>query len=320
MNQQTIQQFLESASKAYYSGNPIIPDSVYDALEEQYKIYSVGYKGEDVPHTFRLYSLEKFYAGEKEPTRWFDSPVETVKLDGANISATYINGKLTRVLTRGDGIKGKDITNKFLGSKELIPVDIWPIFGVMQVTFEVVASKDIPNSRNYCAGALNLKDVNEFYERKCDFIAHSIQGETNELLFHTYRKAMQWLHDHGFNTILDKPTWDDYPSDGKVIREDSFALFEEFGYTDHHPRGAYAIKERKEGVVTTLLDVIWQVGRTGKVSPVALLDPIDIDGATVSRATLHNTAFIEALELSLGDKVEVERAGSIIPAIIRKVN
>ena len=90
------------------------------------------------------------------------------------------------------------------------------------------------------------------------------------------------------------------------------------GYTSKHPRGAYALKERTAGIKTKILDVIWQTGKSGKVTPVAILEPIEIDGATVSRATLNNFGFIEALGVQIGDSVMVERAGGIIPRIIKK--
>ena len=90
------------------------------------------------------------------------------------------------------------------------------------------------------------------------------------------------------------------------------------GFTSKHPRGAFAVKERSEGVKTTILDVIWDTGKTGKVTPVAILEPINIDGARVARATLNNPGFIEALGVGIGDSVMVERAGGIIPRIIGK--
>ena len=101
---------------------------------------------------------------------------------------------------------------------------------------------------------------------------------------------------------------------------DNYSYFEELGYTSRHPRGAFALKEKPSGVVTKLLDVLWQVGKTGAVSPVAVLEPVQIGGATVSRASLHNPAIIEGLGLEIGCHVEVIRAGEIIPQIISRVD
>ena len=92
------------------------------------------------------------------------------------------------------------------------------------------------------------------------------------------------------------------------------------GYTAHHPRGAFALKEQKEGVITELLDVVWQVGKSGVVSPVAILDPVEVEGAIVGRATLHNIEYIRSLDLEIGCKVEVIRSGDIIPRIVRRVD
>ena len=113
--------------------------------------------------------------------------------------------------------------------------------------------------------------------------------------------------------------YEEYPHDGKVFRIDSVSDFEEAGYTSHHPRGAFALKKQAEGVITTLLAVEWNVGRSGVVSPVAILEPVKIGEAVVSRATLHNPRFISEMNLEIGCKVEVIRSGEIIPKIVRRV-
>ena len=110
-----------------------------------------------------------------------------------------------------------------------------------------------------------------------------------------------------------------YPHDGIVFRIDENEIFESMGHTAHHPRGAYAFKKRAEGVVTKLKDVLWQVGKSGVVSPVAVLDPVIVGEATVSRATLHNMRYIDELGLEIGCNVEVIRSGEIIPRIVRRV-
>ena len=104
-----------------------------------------------------------------------------------------------------------------------------------------------------------------------------------------------------------------------MFRVDNNAKYEEMGYTAHHPRGAFALKERPPGVVTRLLDVIWQVGKSGVVSPVAILEPVLIGEATVGRATLHNMRYINELNLEIGCIVEVIRSGEIIPRVVRRV-
>ena len=130
---------------------------------------------------------------------------------------------------------------------------------------------------------------------------------------------MEYLLDFGFDTVLSND-WTAYPDDGLVFRIDSYKDFANLGYTSKHPRGAYALKQRNEGVITKLVDVKWNVGKSGVVAPVAILEPIEIDGATVSRATLHNMKYISDLNLEIGCLVEVIRSGEIIPRILSRAN
>ena len=130
---------------------------------------------------------------------------------------------------------------------------------------------------------------------------------------------MSALSTCGFQTV-DKFDASEYPTDGTVYRVDSYNTFFKMGYTAHHPRGAFALKEQKTGVVTKLLDVVWQVGKSGVVSPVAILEPVVVGEATVSRATLHNIQYIKELNLELGCMVEVVRSGDIIPRILKRVD
>jgi DNA ligase (NAD+) len=126
---------------------------------------------------------------------------------------------------------------------------------------------------------------------------------------------MDYLRYSGFDVITDGER-EQFPHDGRVFRINNTKEFESWGYTAHHPRGAYALKEQKEIQQTILKDVIWQVGKSGQVSPVALLEPVEIGGAIVQRATLHNIAYIEDLGLEIGCRVEVIRSGEIIPRIV----
>ena len=316
MNLTTLQQYLESASEAYYKGHPTIPDEVFDTLTENLKNLKVGYRGEKAKHLYPLYSLEKFYVGETPPNRKFLEPITTPKLDGANISAQYVSGFLIKVLTRGDGEYGQDISEKFLDPRfNSFPERIDSLEPI-QITFEIVAEKTIENARNYCAGALNLKSLDEFFTRKLSYIVHTVQGLS---VGRKFTDQMRYLHDQGFDTILCNIDFDKYPQDGKVVRENSLSEFERWGYTQHHPRGAYAIKERVAGVITTLREVTWQVGKSGKVTPLAHFDTVVIDDANISKATLHNIAFIETMGLDIGDRIEVQRMGGIIPGVARKV-
>ena len=234
----------------------------------------------------------------------------TPKLDGAAVSITYVDGELQRALTRGDGKLGLDITEKM---STLVPKLI-SFNGLVQITGEVVAPKSIPNARNYASGSLNLKDINEFNKRDLTFVAYDFQPHPGD----SWCSDMKLLSGWGFKVIT-LSDYGQFPQDGKVVRADNNRYFEQLGYTSHHPRGAFAIKTRQAGVVTELLDVEWNVGKSGAVSPVAILKPCVIGEATVSRATLHNIGYIEALGLEIGCDVEVIRSGEIIPRIVRRV-
>jgi DNA ligase (NAD+) len=239
--------------------------------------------------------------------------VRTPKLDGAAVSLQYVNGHIAQALTRGDGNLGRDITLKL---EELVP-NVISIKGKIQITGEVVAPDTITNARNFAAGSLNLKDLLEFRSRCKDlvFVAYDIQGVEYERL----SEAMDHLAQNGFEVITHFDA-SGYPTDGEVFRVDNYAAFYKMGYTAHHPRGAFALKEQKDGVTTELLDVVWQVGKSGVVSPVAILKPVEVGDALVSRATLHNIEYIRSLNLEIGCSVEVIRSGEIIPRIVRRVD
>jgi NAD-dependent DNA ligase len=308
-----MQHFLEKASAMYYSGTPIISDEEFDALVAKYNYDSVGHVVTDgIPHLYKMYSLQKvFNLNDIESST---SPmVRTPKLDGAAVSLQYVNGHLAQALTRGDGNLGRDITLKL---EELVPNTI-SIRETVQITGEVVAPDTIANARNFAAGSLNLKDMSEFRSRAkaLRFVAYDIQGVEYERL----SQAMDHLSQEGFHVITHFDATG-YPTDGEVFRIDSYEAFYRLGYTAHHPRGAFALKEQKEGVITELLDVVWQVGKSGVVSPVAILRPVEVGDALVSRATLHNIEYIRSLGLEIGCQVEVIRSGEIIPRIVRRVD
>jgi DNA ligase (NAD+) len=307
-------KLLDEAAKAYYEGKPFLTDTEFDNLAETQKYEKVGYNPDArVEHMFPLYSLQKVFEGEGTAPDLGGQVIETTKLDGAAIAIQYKGGKLYKVITRGDGKAGVDITDKFMSPDSIIPLNL-SCWDDLQVTGEIVAPKEISNARNYAAGALNLKDVNEFSKRELTFIAYNAQPASTT----TYINDMYILEAAGFNTVTNGD-WSMFPEDGKVFRVNYNPRFEELGFTSHHPRGAYALKTREEGVITTLLDVVWQTGKSGKVTPVAILDPINIDDANISRATLNNMAYIEGLDLEIGCRVEVIRSGKIIPMIVKRV-
>jgi NAD-dependent DNA ligase len=314
-----IKEVLQQASEDYYNGKPSISDEQFDKLAEYAKYDEVGFSSRDnrVPHAFQMYSLQKIFSNEMNDKQPFGSYKGSItvspKLDGAAVSLIYVSGQLHKALTRGDGKRGLDITEHM---KSLVPNSLGKFTGkLLQITGEVVAPKTIRNARNYAAGALNLKDTSEFQERDLRFIAYGVQESWNE----SWSKDMSYLESFGFDTVLSND-WTAYPDDGLVFRIDSYKDFDSLGHTSKHPRGAYALKMRNEGVITKLVDVRWNVGKSGVVAPVAILEPIDIDGATVSRATLHNMRYINDLNLEIGCLVEVIRSGEIIPRIVSRAN
>jgi DNA ligase (NAD+) len=313
-----ITQFLDSASAAYYAGSPIITDEQFDRLAAAVSYNKVGANstGKTAKHVYQMYSLQKFYEdeGQNRPLADYKELAATVKLDGAALSLLYIDGVLTQALTRGDGIEGQVVTDKFIGNA-IVPQTV-PFHGVYQITGEIVAPINIENARNYAAGSLNLKDSAEFKSRALTFFAYGVQPSLNS----TFDADMQQLQRSGFNVINEAELDKIFPCDGVVFRVNNNKTFYDLGYTAKHPRGAYALKERAAHVETTLLDVEWQVGKSGKVSPVAILEPVYIGDALVSRATLNNPGFIEMLDLQIGDRVAVARAGEIIPCILHKVD
>lgn len=312
-----IKDYLDAASAAYYAGKPILPDEVFDRLAESADYASVGAKQHAhlKKHFYPMHSLQKYYEDEgKRPLQEYKDIVSSVKLDGAAISLLYIDGALVQVLTRGDGIEGTDVTNKFIARKNLVPLTV-PRLDPHQVIGEIVAPKQIENSRNYAAGALNLKDEAEFCTRAISFFAYGVAPSVDK----TYSGDMYLLELEGFDTVFAADLNNVYDCDGIVHRVNDNALFNELGYTAKFPRGAYALKERKEAVETTLLDVEWNTGRSGKVTPTAILEPVMIGDKKVSRATLNNPGFIEALELYIGCTVAVVLGGEIIPTVCHKV-
>lgn len=313
---QKIKTFLDFASAEYYAGRPVISDEVFDRLAQSIDYNAVGAKQHEHlrRHYYRMYSLQKYYEDEGvRPLTEYDK-TNTPKLDGASVSILYIDGKLVMVLQRGDGIEGTDITDKFLYVKHLVPHTIEHT-GVVQITGEIAAVKTIPNARNYAAGALNLKDLEEFSTRSINFFAYGMYPYVTD----KYSKDMQYLKNLGFNTVYDEGLLDLYPCDGMVFRVDNNKTFYELGFTAKHPRGAYAKKERTAAVETKILAVEWGVGKSGKVTPVAILEPVTIGDAVVSRATLNNPGFIEMLGIEIGDTVGVIRSGDVIPCITHKV-
>ncbi|WP_281299425.1 NAD-dependent DNA ligase LigA [Flavobacterium limnophilum] len=272
-----------------------------------------------------------------------------LKYDGASISITYENGKLKRAVTRGDGVQGDDVTNNIKTIKS-IPLKlkgnfpdtfdvrgeiILPFAGFEKMNQELIEIGETPysNPRNTASGSLKLQDSAEVAKRPLDCLLYFIIG--NKLPFKSQFEGLETARKWGFKVPKEAKLarsleevfqyidyWDihrhnlPYETDGVVIKVNSFQHQEELGYTAKSPRWAIAYKFKSEQVSTKLNSISYQVGRTGAITPVANLEPVQLAGTIVKRASLHNADQIEKLDIRIGDTVFVEKGGEIIPKII----
>ncbi|WP_396147536.1 NAD-dependent DNA ligase LigA [Flavobacterium sp.] len=272
-----------------------------------------------------------------------------LKYDGASISITYQDGKLLKAVTRGDGFQGDDVTNNIKTIRS-IPLQlqdnyppkfdirgeiILPLEGFEKMNQELIEIGEQPysNPRNTASGSLKLQDSAEVAKRPLDCLLYFITG--NNLPFQTQYSGLEAARNWGFKVPsqsklaanLDEVFefinyWDvhrhdlPYETDGVVIKVDDFNLQNELGYTAKSPRWAIAYKFKSEQVTTQLNSISYQVGRTGAITPVANLEPVQLAGTIVKRASLHNADQIEKLDIRVGDTVFVEKGGEIIPKII----
>ena len=327
MNYKELKQLIQKHNQAYYDNSASMItdaeyDQLYDKLENMEK--AQGWRDHDSPtkhvggsagkitHPYKLYSLRKIYEGEEELEPWMN--VKLPKIDGTNLTLIYHRGKLKMGLTRGNGEQGTDVTH-LIGMLKGAPTKIDLDYDEVVVNGECVTDNDVENFRNYVSGALGLDSPAEFAQRNIRFIAHDWLGVSMD-----YEPRMRILKNAGFFTVLEDQAWD-YPKDGIVYRCNSYAKSQQLGYTSKYPRFAVAQKQRMtETAITTLQDVLWVVGRTGTVNPTGVVDPVVLDDATISRVTLHNIGIIEEHNLGLGDTIQIERAGGVIPKFIGVVN
>jgi len=320
-----LKTLIQTHSTLYYDDYaPEITDAEFDQLYDKLvaiesaqgwrdhdsPTFRVGGKAGKVTHPYPLYSLRKVYDINEVDT-FMD--VRLPKIDGTNLSLIYANGKLSTALTRGNGERGEDVTHLVEGITN-IPTRIDTHLDEVVINGECVTNKDVENFRNYVSGALGLKSAKEFAEREIIFIAHDWLGAD-----FGYKARMDIVKNMGFFTVMEDDAWT-YPMDGVVYRADSYAKCLRLGYTSKFPKFAVALKEREtETAITTLQDVLWVVGRTGTVNPVAIIDPVVLEDATISRVTLHNLGIIEEHNLGLGDMIQIERAGGVIPKFLRVI-
>ena len=277
--------------------------------------------------------------------------VVELKFDGLAVSLTYEDGKLVRGATRGDGLQGEDVTAN-LKTIRSIPLEISSSkkievrgevymprkeFQRLNALREEAGESPFANPRNAAAGALRVLDPAVTDSRKLDVFIYSVgfldnnNCETHSELQEKLASLRFPVSEHNRLCSKIEETLDiieewrkkkndlDYEVDGLVIQVNSLAYRKKLGYTSKFPRWAVAYKYEAEQAETNVLEIVCQVGRTGSITPVANLEPVFVSGSTVSRATLHNEDEIRKKDIRVGDRVVIEKAGEIIPKVVRVV-
>ena len=308
-------------------------------------------KFEQSKHLARLYSLDKCQSFD-EFKEWCARVVKAVgympeltceyKFDGLTLNLLYENGKLKKATTRGDGTVGEVVTEQVKTIKKL-PENI-SFKGVIEIQGEGIlrlsqlerynsyASEPLKNARNGAAGAIRNLDPKVTAERGLSFMAYNIGY--SEKQFATQAEMREFLMSEGFETegafevansisnavdfanSTEKARPDlDYLIDGVVYKVNDVKLRDEIGVTEKFPKWAVAYKFKADEMTTRLNDVIWQVSRSAKLNPIAVLEPVDIAGVTVARATLNNYGDIQKKRVRIGDRVFIRRSNDVIPEI-----
>jgi DNA ligase (NAD+) len=338
-------QFFDDNSPTQRVGGTITKN--FNTIKHQYRMYSLdnSYSKEDI--------LDWVNRCQKVLG---DLPLTftcELKYDGASINITYENGKLLRAVTRGDGFQGDDVTNNIKTIKSVPLVlqgdfpekfdirgeIILPFAGFEKMNQDLIELGEMPysNPRNTASGSLKLQDSAEVAKRPLACLLYGLVGDNFD--FKTQFEGLQQARKWGFkapeqsvlaNTIEDVfefiEIWNvkrhtlPYETDGVVIKINEIQYQQELGYTSKSPRWAIAYKFKSEQVTTVLNEITYQVGRTGAITPVANLEPVQLAGTIVKRASLHNADQIEKLDIRIGDEVFVEKGGEIIPKIIGVAN
>lgn len=311
---------------------------------------SVGYEALDIlpkeAHESPMLSLDK--TKDREVLREFIGSHQTLlswKLDGLTIVLTYENGLLQKAVTRGNGIVGEVITNNARVFQN-IPLKIsyqgrlvlrgeaiitYSDFEKINASIEDVDAR-YKNPRNLCSGSVRQLNNEITARRNVRFYAFSLVSAENENMHNSREYQFQWLKKQGFEVVeyrmVTRETLDeamdyfagaietnDFPSDGLVALYDDIAYGDSLGSTAKFPRNAFAFKWADEIRETHLLEMEWSPSRTGLINPVAIFEPVELEGTTVSRASVHNVSIVKELGLGIGDTLQVYKANMIIPQI-----
>jgi DNA ligase (NAD+) len=296
------------------------------------------------------YSLNELKEWEKRIKKIIDSPIKytcELKFDGVSINLTYKDGELLRAVTRGDGVKGDDVTSNIKtiptvplklrknisGEFEARGEIVMPLDGFTKLNEKRLQNGEEPfkNPRNTASGSLKLQDSKEVSDRPLECLLYSVEDPK---IFDNHIQFLENAKSYGFNIYenykcsdsLDEifqfiQYWEKNRSklpfeiDGVVLKVNDFYQREILGFTSKFPRWAMAYKFKPENAGTYLNSITFQVGRTGSITPVANLSPVNLAGTVVKRASLHNADFIESMDIREGDFVFVEKGGDIIPKI-----
>ena len=333
-------EFYNASSPTLRVGGEITKN--FETVAHEYRMYSLE----------NSYSKEDLLDWETRIKKMVDGDISytcELKYDGASISLTYENGKLLKAVTRGDGFQGDNVTANIKTIKS-VPLQltgdypekfdirgeiVLPFEGFIKMNEERIEIGEDPyrNPRNTASGSLKLQDSSEVAKRPLECLLYSIIG--NNLQINTQFESLEHARSWGFkvpeiakkvnsiDAVLEFIShWDihrhdlPYETDGVVIKVNDLQQQEELGYTAKAPRWALAYKFKAEQASTRLNKITYQVGRTGAITPVANLEPVELAGTTVKRASLHNADQIEKLDIREGDIVFVEKGGEIIPKII----
>ena len=299
------------------------------------------------------YSIEDLYDWEKRIKKIIENNIEytcELKYDGASISLSYVDGKFVKAITRGDGIQGDDVTaniktiptvplvlqGNFIKNFDIRGEIVMPIEGFKKLNSKRLSNGEEPfkNPRNTASGSLKLQDSKEVSKRPLECLLYSVveSSGTIKSQFESLEIAKKW----GFNVSneikLAKSIeevfefikyWEfnrnnlPFEIDGVVIKVNDTNQQNELGFTSKFPRWAISYKFKPEQSSTILKNISYQVGRTGSITPVANFEPIDLAGTIVKRASLHNSDFINKMDIRINDTVFVEKGGDIIPKIVK---
>ncbi len=348
---------LFSELKKLEAENPslITPDSPTQrvgGLSEKFAEHKHKYRLYSLDNTYNEEELIKWHERVTKECGSEQELVCELKIDGLAMALTYENGLFVRGVTRGDGIVGEDITNNLKTVKaiplrlfEPVSIDVRGEVYMPKESFERLneenaqkGEKIFANPRNAASGSIRQLDSTITAKRDLSFFTYTliVEGESN---IKTHWDSLQYLKKLGFkvnpNIRLVKniqgaieycKEWENkrfdlgYATDGVVIKVNSISCQHEMGYTARAPKWATAFKFPPEEITTTLKDIEWGVGKTGAVTPVAILEPVLLAGSTVSRASLHNLDEIKRLDVRIGDKVLIKKAAEIIPKVIKVVD